>query len=67
MKITQKDIDYFNNKKGIFDMPGFNEAANSANGIPSRVKWNIMSRVQSEKFGICNGKITMKMIKEVIQ
>jgi hypothetical protein len=66
MKITQKDLDYYNTKKGIFDMPSFNEDYNKAHGIPSQQKWGIMQKVHGDKFGICEGKVTMKMIREAL-
>jgi hypothetical protein len=67
MKITQKDINYFNNNHGLFDEPGFNENYNTANGIPSRAKWRIINRIHNDKFGMFHGKVTMKMIKDATQ
>ena len=64
MKITKKMVDYYNNNKGIFSMPSFNEAYNKAHGIPSRDEWAVIHRVYNENFGMSKGKVTMNMIKE---
>ena len=67
MKITQKDINYFNNFKGVFDAPSFNEEYNKANGIPSREVFNFMCRVSKDEFGLFSNafssKLTLKMCK----
>ena len=66
MKITKKMVDYYNSARGVFSMPSFNEAYNKAQGIPSREEWAFINRVHADNFGICRGKVTMKMIKESV-
>ncbi len=64
MKITQKMIDYYNNNRSVFDMSSFNEDYNKAHGIPSMKELAFIHTVHAHNFGICRGKVTMKMIKE---
>jgi len=63
MKITQKHIDMFNSHNANFE-PCYNEHYNESKGLPSMKAWSLMSKVRSDKFGICWGKITLKMVKE---
>jgi hypothetical protein len=63
MKITQKAISSFNNKKE----PCFNESWNKANGIHSMAEHALLSTIQYHDSGICKRPISLKKVKEYLE
>lgn len=66
MKITQKHVNMFNSHNPNFE-PCHNESYNESKGLPSLKAWALMSKVRADKFGICGGKITLKMVRDYLE